>query len=49
MEENFDVFDFELRSEDMDLIKTLDTQTSSFFDHRDAAMVKVLGSHKVDI
>ena len=40
MEENFNIFDFELSAEDIEAIKTLDTKTSSFFDHRDPAMVK---------
>src|SRR5437762_11498720 len=43
MEENFSIFDFELSTEDMEAIKTLDTKASSFFDHRDPAMVKWLG------
>ena len=43
MEENFTIFDFELSADDMDTIKTLDTKTSSFFDHRDPIMVKWLG------
>jgi 2,5-diketo-D-gluconate reductase A len=43
MEENINIFDFELNAEDMDKIKTLDTNASSFFDHRDPAMVKWLG------
>ncbi len=43
MEENFTIFDFELSADDMDTIKTLDTKTSSFFDHRDPVMVKWLG------
>ncbi|MES2797468.1 MAG: aldo/keto reductase [Bacteroidota bacterium] len=43
MEENFNIFDFELNAEDVESIKTLDTKTSSFFDHRDPAMVKWLG------
>ena len=43
IEENFDVFDIELRPEDMDAIATLDRKESSFFDHRDPAMVKALG------
>jgi 2,5-diketo-D-gluconate reductase A len=38
-----DVFDFELAPEDMETIATLDTKTSSFFDHRDPAVVKMLG------
>ena len=41
--ENFDVFDFELSPADMAAIATLDTKTSSFFDHRDPAVVKMLG------
>jgi 2,5-diketo-D-gluconate reductase A len=41
--ENFNIFDFELGAEDMAAIATLDTKTSSFFDHRDPAMVKLLG------
>lgn len=48
IEENFNIFDFELSTEDLEAIKTLDTNTSSFFDHRDPAMVKWLGSHKVE-
>lgn len=40
MEENFNIFDFKLSDEDMGAIKTLDTKASSFFDHRDPAMVK---------
>ena len=47
--ENFNIFDFELSSEDMDAIKALDTKVSSFFDHRDPAMVKWLGTRKLDI
>ena len=46
--ENFDVFDFELRPEDMEAIATLDTKTSSFFDHRDPKMVKTLGEVKLN-
>ena len=49
MEENFNIFDFELSTEDMEAIKTLDTKTSSFFDHRDPAMVKWLGERKLAI
>jgi 2,5-diketo-D-gluconate reductase A len=41
--ENFNIFDFELSSDDMTAIGTLDTKTSSFFDHRDPNMVKALG------
>ena len=49
MKENFNVFDFELSAEDMEAIKTLDTRASSFFDHRDPAMVKWLGERKLDV
>lgn len=48
MEENFNSLDFELSLEDMEAIKTLDTATSSFFDHRDPAMVKWLGTRKLE-
>ncbi len=47
--ENFNIFDFELSAEDMDAIKALDTKVSSFFDHRDPAMVKWLGTRTLDI
>ena len=46
IEENFDVFDFELSSEDMAAVATLDLKESSFFDHRDPNMVKALGEAK---
>ena len=49
MEENFNSLDFELSAEDMEAIKTLDTKTSSFFDHRDPAMVKWLGKRKLNV
>jgi len=47
--ENFNVFDFELSSEDMDAIALLDTKKSLFFDHRDPEVVKRLGNRKLDI
>lgn len=40
--ENFNVFDFEISPDDMAAIATLDTKTSSFFDHRDPNIVKML-------
>jgi len=49
MIENISVFDFELSMEDMAAITTLDTKTSSFFDHRDPQMVKWLGERKLDV
>jgi 2,5-diketo-D-gluconate reductase A len=42
--ENLDVFDFELSPDDLAAIATLDTRTSSFFDHRDPAIVKMLSA-----
>ena len=35
MQENFNIFDFKLSDEDMDIIKTLDTKNSLFFNHQD--------------
>jgi diketogulonate reductase-like aldo/keto reductase len=49
MIENISVFDFELNAEDMAAITTLDTKTSSFFDHRDPEKVKWLGTRKLDV
>ena len=49
MIENISVFDFELSTEDMAAITTLNTKTSSFFDHRDPEKVKWLGERKLDI
>lgn len=40
MEENFNVFDFELSNEDMEEIKKLDTTESLFFNHQDPKMVE---------
>ena len=48
MEENFKSLDFELSTEDMEAIKTLDTNATLFFDHRDPAMVKWLGERKLN-
>ena len=49
MVENFAIFDFQLSESDMAQIQTLDTMTSSFFDHRDPVMVKWLGERKLQI
>lgn len=40
MQENFNVFDFELTGEDMATMATLDKKQSSFFSHTDPAMVE---------
>ena len=47
IEENFNVFDFDLTPENMAAIASLDTKTSSFFDHRDPAMGKRLSESKI--
>ena len=49
MEENFNIFDFDLSTKDMESIKTLDTNASLFFDYRDPAMVKWLGERKLEV
>jgi diketogulonate reductase-like aldo/keto reductase len=49
MIENMSVFDFEISTEDMAAITTLDTKTSSFFDHRDPEKVKWQGERKFDV
>ncbi len=40
MQENLDVFDFELSAADMETMATLDRKQSSFFSHTDPAMVE---------
>lgn len=40
MEQNFNVFDFELTKEDMSIMESLDKKTSSFFSHTNPAMVE---------
>lgn len=49
MAENFNIFDFELSTDDLQAITTLDTNASLFFEHRDPAMVKWLSERKLDI
>ena len=49
MVENLNVLDFELSAEDIAAIATLDTGTSSFFDHRDPEKVKWLGTRVLDV
>lgn len=48
MAENLNIFDFQLSAQDMEAIQSLDTNASSFFDHRDPNMVKWLGERKLD-
>jgi 2,5-diketo-D-gluconate reductase A len=49
MAENLAVFDFQLDDADMARIATLDTGTSSFFSHRDPAMVKWMSERRLDL
>lgn len=45
MEENINVFDFELSADDMKVLITLDRNESQFFDHRDpVAIESIFGS-----
>ena len=43
IKENYDIFSFSLDEEDMNLIATLDKQTSSFFSHQDPKMIEWFG------
>jgi 2,5-diketo-D-gluconate reductase A len=47
MAANLDIFDFTLTDEQMADIAALDTGTSLFFDHRDPAMVSVIGNRPI--
>lgn len=49
MEENLGVFDLELTDEEMGHIATLETGASSFFSHRDPAIVKWMSQRRLDI
>jgi len=49
MQENIDIFDFELSHDDMNRIIAMDTATSAFFSHRDPAMVEWLTGRKLDV
>lgn len=47
IEENFDIFDFELTVEDIYRIKSLDMNRSLFFSHHDPDIVKMMLNYKV--
>jgi 2,5-diketo-D-gluconate reductase A len=49
MMENLAVFDFELSEADMQAVATLETGTSSFFSHRDPAIVKWMSERKLGL
>ena len=48
MVENLAIFDFDLDETDFAEIAALDQKASSFFDHRDPAMVKWIGTRKLE-
>ncbi len=49
MVENLAVFDFALDDAEMARIATLDTRTSSFFSHRDPAIVRWMAERRLDL
>jgi len=49
MAENFNVFDFQLDDADIAQIAKLETSASSFFSHRDPAMVKWMAERRLDL
>jgi len=49
MAENLAIFDFELDRNDMASIATLDSGMSSFFSHRDPAIVKWMSERRLDL
>jgi 2,5-diketo-D-gluconate reductase A len=49
MAENLNIFDFQLDDSDIARIATLETGTSSFFSHRDPAIVKWMAERRLDI
>jgi diketogulonate reductase-like aldo/keto reductase len=49
IQENFNIFDFELATEDMKAIASLDTKQSIFLNHRDPAIVKWIGEAKFEL
>jgi 2,5-diketo-D-gluconate reductase A len=48
MDENLAIFDFALDDGDIAAIAALDHKASAFFDHRDPAMVKWIGTRKLE-
>ncbi|WP_339292442.1 aldo/keto reductase [Paenibacillus sp. FSL W8-0187] len=47
--ENFDIFDFELSTDDIEQISTLDTRESLFLSYRDPKVAKMMGNWRVDL
>ena len=48
MIENFNIFDFDLSDDDMEIIKSLDTKSSLFFDHRNPDIIKWMANRKLE-
>ncbi|WIH81362.1 aldo/keto reductase [Brachyspira pilosicoli] len=48
MEENFNIFDFELDESDIKIISSIDKNESSFFSHQDYKMVKLLSERVLE-
>ena len=49
LQENINIFDFELSIEEMTQITAIDTATSAFFSHRDPAMIEWLAGRKMHV
>ncbi|WP_055106839.1 aldo/keto reductase [Paenibacillus ihumii] len=47
--ENFDIFDFELRADDIEQISALDTRESLFLSYRDPEVAKMMGNWRVEL
>lgn len=47
--ENFSIFDFELSTDDIEQISTLDTRKSLFLSYRDPEVAKMMGNWKIDL
>lgn len=47
--ENFNIFDFELSTEDIEQISALDTRKSLFLSYHDPEVAKMMGNWKVDL
>jgi diketogulonate reductase-like aldo/keto reductase len=48
IEENFNVFNFELTEQEMSTINELDTIQSQFFSHQDPVQVERISGFKID-